>query len=179
MIQPNTSAQRAQDPGCHHSKEAFDCLFACVARRRDISPTAKLVHATLVSQHRLSKSWTQTEIGERLGLSRHQVWRAIDELVAAGAVQVIRYGLGRPNGYILLGIAQEDLDGKAPRKGSRPAGHQYAGQFYSKRRPPIRKEELRKIPGTPDAPKDCRFPQYHHEPAFQCCSQKRASAAPD
>lgn len=126
---------------CHHSREPFDTLFRCVAERRDISPTAKLVHGRLVSQHRLGAAWTQTEIGEALGLSRHQVWRAIAELIAAGLLLSIRYGLGRPNGYVLLGLDAADLDGSASR---RPAGQQGAGPANRARRTPLRKEENRK-----------------------------------
>jgi hypothetical protein len=111
---------------CHHSREPFDAAFRCINQRRDISPTAKLVHAHLVSIHRTGRDETQAEIGEALGLSRHQVWRAIGELVAAELVQVIRYGLGRPNGYVLLGLAEDDLKGRA--SASRPAGGAKAGQ---------------------------------------------------
>lgn len=104
---------------CHHSREPFDAAFRCINERRDISSDAKLVHARLVTIHRTGRDETQAEIGEALGLSRHQVWRAICELVAAGLVQVIRYGLGRPNGYVLLGLAEDDLRGRA--SASRPA----------------------------------------------------------
>lgn len=129
MSQPNTSAQRVQDAtpaDCRHSREPFDAAFRCINERRDISPTAKLVHAHLVTIHRTGRDETQTEIGEALGLSRHQVWRAIGELVTAGLVQTIRYGLGRPNGYVLLGLGEDDLDGRA--SGRRPAAQQQAGQ---------------------------------------------------
>jgi hypothetical protein len=111
---------------CRHSREAFDCAFRCINERRDIGPAAKLVHAHLVTLHRLGHDATQTVIGEALGLSRHQVWRAIGELVTAGLVQTIRYGLGRPNGYVLLGLAEDDLNGRA--SGSRPAEKASAGQ---------------------------------------------------
>lgn len=147
-----TARQSSESTNCHHSPEPFDTGFRRINERRDISPTAKLVHARLVSQHRLGAAWTQAEIGESLGLSRHQVWRAICELVAAGLVLVIRYGLGRPNGYVLLGIDQESLDGKRGRaSGSRPDAQKGAGRPGTDARHPIRKEEKRKnqtIPGT-------------------------------
>lgn len=114
---------------CRHSREAFDCAFRSINQRRDISPTAKLVHAHLVTLHRIGRDATQTEIGEALGLSRHQVWRAIGELVAVELVRTIRYGLGRPNGYVLLGVSEDDLDGRA--SGSRPHRQQQAGQSRS------------------------------------------------
>ena len=101
---------------CRHSREPFDCMFHAVASRRDLSPTAKLVHARLVSLHRLQHDETQTAIGEALGLSRHQVWAAIQELVSAGLVVTIRYGLGLPNAYTLVGMAAEDLAGRASRQ---------------------------------------------------------------
>lgn len=140
--QPNTSAQRVQSPtpaDCRHSREAFDASFRCITERRDISPAAKLTHAHLVTLHRTGRDATQTEIGEALGMSRHQVWRAIGELVAAGLVQTIRYGLGRPNGYVLLGIDADDLAGRA--SGRRPAGTANAGQWRPRARDyPVRKE---------------------------------------
>jgi len=105
---------------CHHTNEPFDTAFRSVVSRRDISPAAKLVHAKLVSMHRLGLAWTQSEIGELVGMSRHQVWRAIAELVAAELILVTRLGLGNPNSYVLLGISDEDLAGRASR--SRPAG---------------------------------------------------------
>lgn len=124
MRQPTRLLSVRQD--CRHSKEAFDAAFRCINQRRDISSDAKLVYAHLVTLRRTRRDATQTEIGDAIGCSRHQVWRAIGELVAAELVQTIRYGLGRPNGYVLLGIDQEDLDGRA--SGSRPPRHPHAGQ---------------------------------------------------
>ncbi len=129
MSQPNTSAQRVQSPtpaDCRHSRQAFDAGFRIVNERRDISPAAKLVHAHLVTLHRTGRAATQAEIGEALGLSRHQVWRAVGELVAAGLVRVTRRCQGLPNGYELVGVPAEDLDGRASR--SRPPGQSVAGQ---------------------------------------------------
>ena len=126
------SAAALQSPRsaeCAHVREPFDAAFRCINQRRDISPAAKLVHAHLVTLHRTGRDATQSEIGEALGMSRHQVWRAIGELVAADLVQTIRYGLGRPNGYVLLGLDQETLDGRGGRaSGSRPRAQAVAGQ---------------------------------------------------
>lgn len=116
---------------CRHSREPFDAAFRVINERRDISPTAKLVHAHLVTIHRTGRDETQTEIGEALGLSRHQVWRAIGELVAVDLVQTIRYGLGRPNGYVLLGLAADDLNGRA--SASRPGTLSRARTFQTKK----------------------------------------------
>jgi hypothetical protein len=114
---------------CRHVREPFDAAFRVINERRDISPTAKLVHAHLVTVHRTGRDETQTEIGAALGLSRHQVWAAIQQLVAADLVQTLRYGLGRPNGYVLLGLDADTLNGRGgPATGSRPAGTPHAGQ---------------------------------------------------
>jgi biotin operon repressor len=118
--------QSVRGTDCAHSREPFDAAFRCINERRDLGPAAKLVHARLVSIHRTGRDETQAEIGEALGMSRHQVWRAISELVATGLVQVIRYGLGRPNGYVLLGVDEDDLKGRA--SASRPDGGSVAGQ---------------------------------------------------
>lgn len=161
MSQPNTSVQRAQDSGtsqCHHTREPFDTGFRCINQRRDISPTAKLVYHRLVSQHRMlargqGQPLTQTEIGEDIGCSRHQVWRALGELVAYALVTVKRHGQGKPSTYILHGIDAENLDGKA----SRPAGHQEAGQsgaatrYPSFKKPERRTERYSRIPTDPSA----------------------------
>jgi hypothetical protein len=106
---------------CRHSREPFDCSFHVVTSRRDLSDGAKLLHAKLVSMHRLSAAWTQTTLGAAFGWSRQKVWRCTGELVAAGLVVVIRRGQGRPNSYVLLGIDAADLDGTQPRS---RAGHQ-------------------------------------------------------
>lgn len=118
-----------QPTECHHSREPFDTGFRCINRRTDISPTAKLVYHRLVSQYRMlargqGEPATQAQIGEDIGCSRHQVWRALGELVAYGLVEVHRHGQGKPSTYTLHGIDAENLSGKA----SRPAGHQEAGQ---------------------------------------------------
>lgn len=125
---PGIAVQSRQDAQCHHSREPFAAAFYVVNERRDITAAAKLVHAHLVTLHRTKRDATQVEIGEALGMSRHQVWRAIGELVTADLVQTIRYGLGRPNGYVLLGLDQGTLDGKGGRaSASRPAGGSVAG----------------------------------------------------
>lgn len=101
----------------HRSSAPFHALFASIAERTDISPAAKLLYAALVSVHRKTHAPapTQVEIGAMIGLSRHQVWRAQAELVAAELLTVRRRGQGLPNEYELQGVDQRDLDG---------AGHQ-------------------------------------------------------
>ena len=123
---PATALQAATPADCRHSRAAFDAAFRCINERRDISPAAKLVHAHLVTLHRTGRTATQAEIGEALGLSRHQVWRATGELVAAGLVVVTRRGQGLPNGYALAGVPAEDLDGRASRPPA--SGHLDAGR---------------------------------------------------
>jgi hypothetical protein len=126
---PAAALQSPKGADCAHSREPFDAAFRCINERRDIGAAAKLVHAHLVTIHRTGHDETQAEIGEAVGMSRHQVWRAVSELVAADLVQTIRYGLGRPNGYVLLGVDQETLDGKGGRTtASRPSGGSVAGQ---------------------------------------------------
>jgi hypothetical protein len=139
---------------CHHSREPFDAAFRCINERRDIGPAAKLVHARLVTIHRTGRDETQAEIGEALGMSRHQVWRAIGELVAVELVQVVRYGLGRPNGYVLLGLAEDDLAGRA--SASRPTAKARAGQPRSPARAyiPTQRTEQRNRNTPPKAPSD-------------------------
>jgi predicted ArsR family transcriptional regulator len=148
---------------CRHSKEPFDCHFHRIDERADISPAAKLVYGKLVSLHRTAQTWTQTEIGDSLGLSRHKVWRALTELIGAGLVQSIRVGLGLPNQYVLLGIDPDNLAGKAKGSahtdGCRPAGHQDAGQSgtqqhhsFKERKKGGRSRDLR--PAPPEDPYD-------------------------
>jgi hypothetical protein len=114
---------------CRHSREPFDQGFHVVSRRGDISSDAKVVHAFLVSLYRSGLDLTQRKMAAELGLTRHRVWAAIQELIAADLVKAIRYGLGRPNGYALLGIEQADLDGKRqPETGVRPVRKGSSGQ---------------------------------------------------
>lgn len=92
------------------SAAPFDALFWSVACRRDISAEAKLIHAKLVTLHRLRQSWTQDQIADALGLgSRQQVWRGLQDLIAADLVDVFRWGQGRPNSYVPKGIDADDL----------------------------------------------------------------------
>ena len=142
-----------QQPGttdCHHTREPFDTQFRCIAQRRDISPFAKLVYGYLVSQRRMlakgqQAALTQAEIGDEIGLSRHQVWRAVGELVFVGLVTVKRPGQGKPNVYTLHGIDEANLDGKASRTGRNPDARP-PGPFQ---RTPLRKEERGRRMGIP------------------------------
>jgi hypothetical protein len=120
--------QRPDTTDCRHSREPFHCLFRIVATSK-ASPIAKLIHQALVSMKRRKKRWTQTEIGEEVGLSRYQVWLGLRELKGTGWVKSIRIGLGQPNEYELLVIDADDVDGTASKdEGFRPARHQEAGR---------------------------------------------------
>ena len=89
---PGIAMQPATTSHSHRTCEPFDAAFRIINQRRDISPAAKLTHAHLVTLHRTGRDATQTEIGEALGMSRHQVWRAIGELVAGepGLIEIQR-----------------------------------------------------------------------------------------
>lgn len=100
-------------PRSKRAKAPFDALFSAIVRRKDISPQAKLVYAKLTTMNRLGAAWTQAEIGYHVGLSRHQVWASLQELIAVDLVEPIRYGLGRSNGYKLYGVDEADLTGTA------------------------------------------------------------------
>ena len=132
MSQPNTSTQRASTPNpadCKHVREPFDQSFHVVGRRADLSADARLLHAFLVSLHRTARTLTQAEMAQEAGLTRHRVWAALRDLVADGLLRMVRYGLGRPNGYELLGVDAADLDGRAkPETGVRPVRKPYSGQ---------------------------------------------------
>lgn len=130
---------------CHHSPEPFNASFAVVASRSDISSDAKLVHALHVSMHRLDASWTQAEMGERLGMCRTRVWDAQQELVRAGLLISVRIGLGQPNAYVVLGVDQESLDGSGdPASGGRTVGKKGAGQSGRGNGVSLRKKEMTK-----------------------------------
>lgn len=126
---PGIPVQSPPGGTCRHSRAPFDQSFHVVSRRADISSDAKVVHAYLVSLHRTGRDVTQREMAAAVGLTRHRVWSALQELSRADLVQAIRYGLGRPNGYILLGLDQADLAGKAhPETGARPVRNTPPGQ---------------------------------------------------
>lgn len=162
------AVQSVSTADCRHSREPFAAAFYVVNERRDISPAAKLVHAHLVTLHRTGRDATQTEIGEALGMSRHQVWRAIGELVAADLVQTIRYGLGRPNGYVLLGLDADDLSGRAT--GRRPIRQQDAGQSGdpTRARHSNQKEETKEQRFTGYKDRRCRRCSGHRAHCDQC-----------
>lgn len=122
LARPAAACPACRTSQCRHSREPFDALFRVVAERPDLSDGAKLLHATLVSARRMGQAWTQAQIGERIGASRQKVWRLLSELVEVGLLEIRRVGLGRPNEYLLVGIPDEDLDGRA--SGRPTAGHQ-------------------------------------------------------
>ena len=114
---------------CRHVREPFDQSFHVVGHRSDIGSDAKVVHAHLVSLRRLGHAATQREMADTLGLTRHRVWSALQQLVGAGLLRAIRYGLGRPNGYELLGLDAADLDGRSrPETGARTLRTQHSGR---------------------------------------------------
>jgi biotin operon repressor len=166
---PAAALQSPSPTDCRHSREPFDAAFRCINERRDIGPAAKLVHARLVSIHRTGRDETQAEIGDALGMSRHQVWRAVCELVAAGLVQTIRFGLGRPNGYVLLGLAEDDLAGRA--SASRPAGGAVAGQVRPRARTTSPKEQNRRNRNNYGTKDDARCPRCPHQQHGTTCSR--------
>lgn len=121
---PVAARQVVTPANCRHSKRTFAQMFEFVYQRRDLTADAKLIHAYLVTLHRIGKDLTQREIADALGTTRHKVWSGLQELIDAGLVQPIRYGLGRPNGYVLLGLDDDDLDGTCSFRpdGSKPSG---------------------------------------------------------
>lgn len=123
------TARQAPSAACRHTNERFDTAFHVVGHRSDLTSDAKLLHAHLVSLRRTGKDQTQQEMAAAIGLTRHRVWSGLQELVAADLLQVIRIGLGQPNQYVLLGIADEDLDGsRRPETGVRPVRRAGSGQ---------------------------------------------------
>jgi predicted ArsR family transcriptional regulator len=143
--------------------------FRSINSRTDISSDAKLVHGALVTVHR-TRPMTQAQIGELVGLTRHQVWAAIQELIRADLVITIRIGLGRPNEYVLLGVDAADLDSrKHPETASRPsAGSQVPAPSGN---PLLRKEERKResssgLKGYQD--RRCRRCQGHGRHCDRC-----------
>jgi hypothetical protein len=144
--------QPATPTDCRHSRQAFDALFAVIGERRDLSPGAKLLYGKHVTMHRLGESWTQQQIADSLGTCRQNVWRWQCELVAADLLIVVRLGQGRPNQYTLLGVPQEDLDGKAPRFKRPGSGHQDGRRPDADRHDSYRKKENRERTGVHTPP---------------------------
>ena len=95
------------------SMAPFDAMFAVICERTDISASAKLVYSKLTTMKRVGYVWTQVEIGERTGMSRQGVWRALKDLIAVGLVTMQRHGQGYPNSYTLHGVDEDDLYGTA------------------------------------------------------------------
>jgi len=64
------------------TEEAFLRVPLDVARRKDLTPAAKLVYAYLVTRGRL-KGWTfyKTKIAEEIGIGRRTVYDCLDQLV--------------------------------------------------------------------------------------------------
>ncbi len=100
--------------GCLHSAEPFDTAFAAL-KRPDLTIADRVVHAAMVSLHRLGRlgSVTQEQIAAWAYVSRRTVIRACQALVRAGLLVVTRWGQGRPNGYALVGIDAQALAGRS------------------------------------------------------------------
>jgi biotin operon repressor len=145
--------------------------FRAIVSRTDISSDAKLVHGALVTVHR-TRPMTQAQIGELVGLTRHKVWSAIQELIRAGLVITVRIGLGRPNEYVLLSLDPADLDSrKHPETASRTsAGSQVPAQSGI----PLIGKETRKrerntgLKGTTYADRRCRRCAGHGRHCDRC-----------
>ncbi len=165
--------QPANPTDCRHSKSAFDALFAVIGERKDLSPGAKLVYGKHVTMHRLGESWTQQQIADALGTCRQNVWRWQRELVAANLLIVVRLGQGRPNQYTLLGVPQEDLDGKAPRFKRTGSGHQDGRAPVADRRDSYRKKEKgeKNNHGTGHKQDIGRCPRCPHQAHGTTCSR--------
>jgi hypothetical protein len=140
---PGIAVQSPTTADCRHVRAPFDQGFHVVSRRADLSSDAKVLHAFLVSLHRTGRELTQREMAAELGLTRHRVWTALQSLVTADLVRTIRYGLGRPNGYELLGLDVADLEGTSgpetavrPVRRARPASpdSSRAGTYYPNKR---------------------------------------------
>ena len=121
------AVQSVPSADCRHVRAPFDQGFHVVSRRADLSSDAKVLHAFLVSLHRTGRALTQREIADELGLTRHRVWAALHELVAADLLVTVRVGLGQPNRYELVGIDALDLAGRSPESGVRPGRSRFPG----------------------------------------------------
>jgi biotin operon repressor len=84
-------------------------------RTPDLSSQAKIVYAQL-----LSYAWSsdrcfpgQERMGEDLGASRTTIYRALQELQAAGWLEVERRGQGKTNVYVLKYVVDNPRNGKA------------------------------------------------------------------
>jgi len=84
-------------------------------RTKTLSSQAKIVYAQL-----LSYAWTndrafpgQERMGEDLGASRTTIYRALQELIEAGWLEVERRGQGKTNVYVLKYIVENSRKSKA------------------------------------------------------------------
>lgn len=103
---------------CRHSDEPFDTAFAVVKDTPGLTIADRIVHAAMVSLHRLGRlgQVTQEQIAEWARVSRRTVVRAVEKLVAAGLLKSKRHGQGNPNTYELVGIDQKALDGRSDKR---------------------------------------------------------------
>lgn len=103
---------------CRHSDEPFDTAFAVVKDMPGLTIADRVVHAAMVSLHRLGRlgQVTQEQIAEWARVSRRTVVRAVEKLVAAGLLTSKRHGQGNPNTYELIGIDQKALDGRSDKR---------------------------------------------------------------
>lgn len=136
MRQPNTSAQRVQVPtpaDCRHSKRAFDQGYHDVVHRKDLTPVARVLHPFLVTLHRTEYAHdrypTQLQIAASVGLTRHQVWSGLRELVQAGLIISVRPGLGMPNYYLLISDEDGEIEHPSgPETARRPVRERHSGR---------------------------------------------------
>ena len=120
-IQRSALPRPDQNPAdCRHSREAFDVAFAVVTERTGLTIADRVVHAAMVSLHRLGRlgEVTQEQIAEWARVSRRTVIRACQAMVEAGLLLVKRRGQGLPNAYQLVGIDQDALDGRSDKRAS-------------------------------------------------------------
>jgi hypothetical protein len=115
---PGIAMQATNPTDCRHSNEPFDVAFAAVKDKPGLTIADRVVHAAMVSLHRLGRlgTVTQEQIAEWARVSRRTVVRSCQAMVTAGLLLVRRRGQGRPNDYQLVGIDQDALDGRSDKK---------------------------------------------------------------
>jgi hypothetical protein len=129
---PGIPLQAATPADCHHSREPFDQLYH-VAHGKGLSSDAKVVYAHIVTlsrtQYPHGRYETQAAMAEAVELTRHRVWQAIRDLVAADLIQSIRPGLGMPNYYVLLHLDEVGIERPTgPETAVRPVRERHSGQ---------------------------------------------------
>lgn len=116
-----------QRPALPRPEHAFDAIPAAIQARRDIGSGPKRLYGALSSAQRMDTAPTYAEYAAWLGTGVRCIVRWVQQLAAAGLIEVRRRGQGLSNVMTVLGLVVRSAAAATPRVPSWPAASSWSG----------------------------------------------------